>query len=277
MSARGYTERAIVAIDARRQRARRDNVLVEAPLEIRWAGDALATTMRTPGQDHDLALGFLRAEGVIQSAAEVGTVAHCGRPGEAGFGNVIDVSPGPGVALDPERRLRRGSLVSSSCGVCGRQSIADLLAREQAITDDARVELRVLLQCVAELPHHQPLFEKTGGVHGAALFDEHGTLLGCAEDIGRHNAVDKLIGRALRGELGPGRLLVVSGRLSFEIIHKAAVLRVPIVASVSAASSLAIDLADAFQICAVGFARQGRANIYTHAHRIESQWVPGEV
>lgn len=260
----------------------RDTLICEEPLEIRWAGDTLATTMRTPGQDHDLALGFLRAEGVISSLSDVGSVAHCGRVGDEHFGNVIDVTPGPGVAIDVEQRLRRGTLVSSSCGVCGRQSIDDLLARESALHCTRSMPVQTILQATRTLREHQPLFAATGGVHGAALWSQSGRFLAASEDIGRHNAVDKLIGMTLRGAFADARrssdagddapcLLVVSGRISFEIVHKAAVLRVPIVASISAASTLAVDLAEALGICALGFVRVNRANIYSCSDRVRER------
>lgn len=249
---------------------RSDALVVEEPLEIRWAGETIATTMRTPGRDHDLALGFLHSEGIIESAADVSTVAHCGRLGEPGYGNVIDVTPGPGASIDIDARMRRGTLVSSACGVCGRQSIDDLLSRLKPLPSSDALPLDLIFNAVSNLWQEQPLFVQTGGAHGAALFSAQGECLSVAEDIGRHNAVDKLVGVQLRAPRSDLALLVVSGRLSFEMVQKAAVLAVPVVASVSAASSLAVELADALGLCAVGFIRDERANIYTHPKRLRT-------
>ena len=249
-----------------------DDIAVEEPLEIRVAGDALVLTMRTPGNDPDLAIGFLFAEGIIASIADVGTVAHCGRPGEEGYGNAIDVAPGPGVSLDPERlsTTRRGTLTTAACGVCGRRSIDDLLARTGPVPAGSRVPLEVVAGSTAQLLRVQPAFERTGGLHAAAALDSGGEILAGAEDVGRHNAVDKVIGALLRtGALARARVLAVSGRVSFEIVQKAAVARIPIVAGVSAPTSLAVDLADRLGITLAGFVRDGALNLYAHRHRIE--------
>lgn len=252
-----------------------DDVVVEEPLEIRIAGDALAVTMRTPGQDEDLALGFLFAEGLIRTAADVGRVAHCGRPGDDGYGNTVDVIPGPGAVLDPDRvrSSRRGTLITAACGVCGRQSIDDLLARLEPWGEGEprglTVSVDVLGRCTRELREEQANFARTGGVHAASLLDRSGQILTVAEDVGRHNAVDKVIGALLReGRLGEATMLVVSGRASFEIVQKAAVARVPIVAAVSAPTSLAVDLAERLGLTLCGFVREGRLNIYAHSERV---------
>lgn len=239
-----------------------DELVVEEPLEIRVAGDPVAVTMRTPGDDHDLVLGFLFAEGVVRSVADVGTLAHCGRPGEEGFGNVMDVAPGPGVVLVVGDGTRRGTLTTAACGVCGRRTIADLTARcrpvRPATVSDAQVHA-----ARARLVETQAVFSRTGGLHGAALVDEDGALLAAAEDVGRHNAVDKVVGACLRsGTLSRAHLLFVSGRTSFEIVQKAAVAGVPAVAGVSAASTLAVDLATAMGMSLAGFVREGRATWY---------------
>src|SRR6185369_4112416 len=178
-----------------------DRVAVEEPLEIRVAGDALAITMRTPGADRELALGFLFAEGVIRSIDDVGSVAHCGRPGEEGFGNVIEVLPGPGVALAPERvaGARRGTLTTSSCGVCGRGSIDDLASICDPLTDPTHIEATLLERLVSSMRAEQLVFDETGGVHAAALFDPAGGPPIVREDVGRHNAVDKVVGALLFG------------------------------------------------------------------------------
>ena len=259
-----------------------DEVAIEEPLEIRVAGDPLAITMRTPGADRELALGFLHAEGVIRCVDDVGSVAHCGRPGEEGFGNVIDVLPGPGVVLAPEAiaGTRRGTLTSAACGVCGRLSIDDLISRCGPVRDGATIEATALGRMVSLMREHQALFARTGGVHAAALFPS--LLPGAAadpsaaadpivrEDVGRHNAVDKVVGALVFARALPatGRPLVVSGRASFEIVQKAAAAGIPIVASVSAPSSLAIDLAARMNVTLVAFLRGQTMSVYT---------VPGRV
>jgi FdhD protein len=259
-------------------RATSDAVLVEEPLELRIAGDPLVVTMRTPGDDHALALGFLFAEGVIASLADVGSIVHCGHPGEPGYGNVVDVAPGPGVALDPERILscRREFSVTSSCGVCGRHAIEDLLARvrplERAGTSLSRARLFELPERLRE---HQQAFARTGGAHAAAAFDADGQALAWAEDVGRHNAVDKVIGRlllsgSLSSHANAATLLFVSGRTSFEIVQKALSAQLTLVAGVSAPSSLAVALAERAGITLLGFVREGRANVYTHPDRIQA-------
>jgi FdhD protein len=259
-----------------------DDVAVEEPLEIRVAGDPLAITMRTPGSDRELALGFLYAEGVIRSIDDVGSVAHCGRPGDEGFGNVIDVLPGPGRVLAPERieGTRRGTLTSAACGVCGRLSIDDLVDRCAVLHDDTRVEATALAGLVGLMRDRQALFARTGGTHAAALFtpppagaDTGGAerappILG--EDVGRHNAVDKVVGGLILARALPaaGRVMLVSGRASFEIVQKAAMAGIPVVASVSAPSSLAIDLAARMNLTLVAFLRGATMSVYTAPERI---------
>lgn len=285
----GVTRRAMRRVEPanRPGRSQTDELVVEEPLEIRVAGDPLAVTMRTPGEDHDLALGFLFAEGVIAGTADVGTIAHCGRPGEEGWGNVIDVSPGPGVVLDPERlaQSRRGTLTTAACGVCGRRSIDDLLARTGTLPAGPTVPWEVLSGCTARLEEVQDNFSRTGGIHAAAAMDASGAILAAAEDVGRHNAVDKVLGAALRrdllavGHAGGLRatLLVVSGRISFEILQKAAVAGIPVVAGVSAPTSLAVDLAERSNVTLAGFVRRGALNLYTHPERVTDLDAPARV
>jgi FdhD protein len=279
----GVTRRPVVKLGAppRTGLAESDDVAVEEPLEIRVAGDALAVTMRTPGADRELALGFLYAEGVIRSIDDVGSVAHCGRPVDEGFGNVIDVLPGPGVVLAPERiaGTRRGTLTAAACGVCGRLTIEDLIARCAPVVDDSRIEATTLARFAGPMRDQQALFARTGGVHAAALFAV--PPLGGAdrppdaaplvrEDVGRHNAVDKVIGALIFARALPARahVLVVSGRTSFEIVQKAAVAGIPIVASVSAPSSLAIDLAARMNVTLVAFLRGESMSVYSTPTRI---------
>ncbi|BDG04498.1 formate dehydrogenase accessory sulfurtransferase FdhD [Anaeromyxobacter oryzae] len=257
-----------------------DAVAVEEPLEIRVDGDRIATTMRTPGSDHDLALGFLLAEGIIAGAEDVGSMFHCGRPGEEGYGNVLDVTSAGGHRIDPERILdsRRFLPVSSACGVCGREAIDRLLARVPAVASDARADRALVVRAMDALRRSQPVFERTGGLHAAVLVGAGGEVLAAAEDVGRHNAVDKVVGALLRqGVLGAratasGRpvVLAVSGRAGFEIVQKAAVAGVPVVASVSAPSSLAVDLAVRAGVALLGFVRGERMNVYAHAWRVDA-------
>ena len=248
-----------------------DEIVQEEPLEIRAAGETLAVTMRTPGADRELALGFLLAEGVIASRDDVGSVAHCGRPDQEGYGNTIDVRPGAGVSLDIDRvsATRRGTLTTSACGVCGRRSVDDVLERCVPLPPGQIVGAQTILAAVEGLRGRQPNFARTGGIHGAALLSSAGEVLASAEDIGRHNAVDKVVGALLlSNRLGEAALLVVSGRASFEVVQKAIAARVPVVASVSAASSLAIDLALATNVTLCGFARGSSMTVYTHPERL---------
>lgn len=251
-----------------------DDVVAEEPLEIRAAGETMAITMRTPGADRELAVGFLFAEGVIASRDDVGSVAHCGRPDQEGFGNTIDVRPGAGVSLDLDRlsATRRGTLTTAACGVCGRRSVDDVIGRcvPQKVAT-AMISAAMISQATAALRKLQPNFTRTGGVHAAALHDARGAVLAAFEDIGRHNALDKVVGKLLLEGRIPGNeaaLLVVSGRASFEVVQKASAANIPIIASVSAASSLAVDLARAAGITLCGFVRDGNLTVYSHPERI---------
>jgi FdhD protein len=259
-----------------------DTLAVEEPLEVRVDGETVAVTMRTPGSDADLALGFLFAEGMIGGVGDVGSVAHCGRPGEEGYGNVIDVRSSGGHRIDPDRVLegRRWSTTSSACGVCGRRSIDGLLDRCAPVGDAPAATAEEILRAMARLGELQPVFARTGGLHAAAAFASGGALLASAEDVGRHNAVDKVVGALLRSGLtglpsgGGAALLAVSGRTSFEIVQKAAAARIPLVSGVSAPSSLAVDLARASGIALCGFARGDRLNVYSHAERVVGAAAP---
>jgi FdhD protein len=251
-----------------------DDIVAEEPLEIRAQGETLAVTMRTPGADRELAIGFLFAEGVIGSRDDVGSVAHCGRPGEEGFGNVIDVTAAPGFDLDVDKlsATRRGTLTTAACGVCGRRSVDDVIERcrpQKVVT--AMIAAATINQAIDSLRSRQPNFARTGGVHAAAMHDVAGAVLATFEDIGRHNAVDKTVGKLLLDGVLPKispALLVVSGRASFEVVQKASAAGVAVIASVSAASSLAVDLARASGITLCGFARNGSMTVYSHVERI---------
>jgi FdhD protein len=274
---RGVAQRPVTRLERGEASVRLDALVVEEPLEIRVDGETVATTMRTPGQDGELALGFLFAEGIIEGAADVGSVAHCGRHGEEGYGNVLDVRSAGGHRIDPERVLegRRWAPPTSACGICGRRTIDDLLSRARPVDPEVRLPRTILAAAQEALRTRQPIFARTGGLHAAALLAADGTVLAAAEDVGRHNAVDKAVGQLVRaGTLGSRAegtrpvVLAVSGRAGFEIVQKAAAAGVPVVASVSAPSSLAAELADRASIALAGFVRGDACNVYTHAWRL---------
>ncbi len=245
-------QRSIERLDGADRSPARDLVVVEEPLELRARGVAVATVMRTPGNDLELVRGLLHAEGVIGTVTQIDDTT-------------VDVD------ADPAAFARRGLLATAACGVCGRAAIADLETRARAVDADTTIEVATLAALPAHLRAAQPVFDATGGLHGAALFTTSGTLVVAREDIGRHNAVDKVVGWALDARLDPAlHVLVLSGRAGYELVHKAIVLGVPIVASVSAPSSLAIALAERFNIALVGFVRDGRANVYAHGWRLRS-------
>jgi FdhD protein len=261
--------------------ARADEVAREEPLEIRLNDEVVAVIMRTPGDDERLALGFLLAEGIVSTADDLASLAHCGRVGTEGFGNVINAVPAPGsrIEWDPALVPRRATVTSSACGVCGRLSIEDLLAASPPLERGGRLDPRLIASAVEGLQRRQPLFGRTGGTHGAAAHDRDGAALAVHEDVGRHNAVDKVVGAlAIARRAGDRReaaMLVVSGRAGFEIVQKAVRARIPVVASVSAPTSLSVDLAERAGITLVGFARQGRMNVYAHAERVEPDPTAG--
>jgi FdhD protein len=267
--------RAVQVTRSTGERSHRDEALLiaEEPLEIRIAGDPLAVTMRTPGDDRALVLGFLWAEGIISALDDVGAIAHCGRPGDEAFGNTIDVTPGPGARLCvSDERSRRGTLVTSACGVCGRQSIDDLLLRCAPLPSGGVMSAAAVAGAVATLRTRQPLFARTGGCHAASLVSLSGEHLVTFEDVGRHNAVDKLVGSLLLTGQIPARerALVVSGRTSFEIVQKAVCAGIPIVIGVSAPSSLAVELAERTNSTLLGFARAAECVIYAGGERLEA-------
>lgn len=251
---------------------RMDEVALEEPLEIRVAGEVLAVTMRTPGHDHELSVGFLFAEGLIESQDDIGSIRHCGRTKDADYGNVIDVLPAPGTALDVERAssLRRGTLTTASCGICGRTTVDDLMAHCTRRDDNSRISREALARLTERLRDLQPGFQRTGGVHAAGLAEIDGSYRCVREDVGRHNAVDKVVGRHLldRALPGPGCVLVVSGRTSFEIVQKAARAGVCAVVGISAPSSLAVQTAARAGITLIGFARDRTFSVYAGPERI---------
>lgn len=242
-----------------------DEVAREEPLEIRVAGRAVSVTMRTPGHDEELALGFLLGEGVIARAGDVEHVRRC----DQSRGDVIDVLVAPSVAVDMAR-LTRHVFASSSCGVCGAATIDAVRKRFPPVKAGPQVRADVLLSLTDQLRAEQGGFDRTGGLHAAGLFQRSGRLVVAREDVGRHNAVDKVIGWALREGLLPlsSLVLMVSGRASFEIVQKALGAGIPMVAAVSAPSSLAVDLAGEANMTLVGFLRPDRFNVYTHHDRV---------
>lgn len=251
--------------------SRVEQVVIEEPLELRLQGEPLLVTLRTPGHDHELVAGLLLGEGLIRSRDDLGTLAHCGRADEEGYGNALDVAPAPGTVLSSEQleRARRAITSAAGCGVCGRRSIDDLLAR-CAPLPEVRFERAALARLPDELSRFQDRFRLTGGLHAAGLTAPDGTLAVVREDVGRHNAVDKVLGRALLDGRLPltGSALVVSGRAGFEIVAKAIAAGVGALVAVSAASSLAIDLAGRSGLVLAGFARGGGLTVYAGTERL---------
>jgi FdhD protein len=233
-----------------------DEVAVEEPLEIRVDGAPIAVTMRTPGEDEELALGFLHGEGLIDGPRDA-------RPPADLAANVVEVA-GP-LSRSPDARR---FYTSSSCGVCGKGALEEVQVQAPAVGEGPRVSRELL----ADLPERlaQPAFERSGGLHATGLFDAEGVLICAREDVGRHNAMDKVIGRALLDGRLPlaGSILCVSGRLAFELVQKAAVAGCPILVGVGAPTSLAIELAADRRMTLAGFARDGRVNVYSGAERL---------
>ena len=250
----------------------RDVAASEEPLEIRLHGAPFVVTMRTPGADRELAAGFLLSERIIREADDLGTIRHCADAGSAGEGNVLNVTLTGEASGRAKRELARRRLVttSSACGVCGRQSVDDLMQDIPHLDVSWSMRSEVIATLPARLRHAQAVFSETGGLHAAGLFGPDGTLVAVAEDVGRHNAVDKVIGSQLLTDHFPlgDRLLFVSGRTSFEIVQKAVVAGIQLIAAVSAPSSLAIDLARSANATLLGFVRGDTFNIYTGVERI---------
>lgn len=253
---------------------RPDTLVVEEPLEIRVGGSALAVTMRTPGHDVELAHGFLLTEGVIDSREDIAVARYCDGVDDDGQNtyNVLDITLADGVA-PPEPGVERNFYTTSSCGVCGKGSLeaVRLKTRHSPSGDEVRIKSSVLATMPDTLRESQKVFDSTGGLHAAALFDRDGRMLVLREDVGRHNAVDKVVGWAAGEGLIPlrGSVLMVSGRASFELAQKAVMAGIPVLAAVSAPSSLAVDLADESGLTVVGFLRGDNMNIYSHTDRIE--------
>lgn len=246
-----------------------DRVACEEPLEIRIEQEPLAVIMRTPGDDIELALGFLYAEEIIKSTDDVGTVAHCKSGTDPNLENVVNVTLAPDRRGSVEAKLAqkkaaRSTVTSSSCGVCGKLTIESLQASAQPFAREAVIDPALISSLPNALRSAQQIFDQTGGLHAAALFDRTGQLLVLREDVGRHNAVDKCVGAMLLREALPidRAILMVSGRTSFEILQKALMARVQTVAAVSAPSSLAVELARASKMGLCGFVRGENLNVY---------------
>ncbi|MFI5936166.1 formate dehydrogenase accessory sulfurtransferase FdhD [Actinoplanes sp. NPDC051494] len=272
--ARTMNRRPVMKInldDAAEPRRRPDDLAAEEPLEIRLRKEPLAVTMRTPGQDIDLAMGFLLTEGIIRTADDVLTAQLCAGTDTPNTYNVVDVVLGadvPPPVTDPSRNF----YTTSSCGVCGKASIDAVRTRSQfdVGTDEMTVTARTLSELPDKLRAVQRTFERTGGLHAAGLFTADGELLVLREDVGRHNAVDKVIGWALREGRLPltGHVLLVSGRASFELTQKAWMAGLPVLAAVSAPSTLAAELADEAGMTLVGFLRGPSMNVYSGSQRV---------
>ncbi|MGW9371393.1 formate dehydrogenase accessory sulfurtransferase FdhD [Streptomyces xanthophaeus] len=254
---------------------RPDTLVAEEPLEIRLNGKPLAITMRTPGDDFALAVGFLVSEGVLGAASEVRAVTYCEGADENGVNtyNVVNVQLAAGVPV-PDITLERNVYTTSSCGLCGKASLDAVRTATRfpgaAAADPVRVPAELLGKLPDRLRAAQKVFDRTGGLHAAGLFSAQGELLDVREDVGRHNAVDKVVGRALQGGLLPltGAVLLVSGRASFELAQKAVMAGIPVLAAVSAPSSLAVDLALESGLTLVGFLRGADMNVYAGEERI---------
>ncbi len=259
---------------------RPDTLAVEEPLEVRVDGTSVAVTMRTPGDDFDLAIGFLLTEGIVAEAGAVRQVMHCLDADESGSPtyNVVDITLAGGAVPDTSRTAR-SSYVSSACGVCGKTSIDAITAtsRYAVAADAVRLDPSVVAGMPQALRARQKVFDRTGGLHAAGLFTADGELLAVREDVGRHNAVDKVVGWAAREGRLPltGHVLVVSGRASFELTQKAVMAGVPALVSVSAASSLAVQLAAEAGLTLVAFVRPPHLTVYAGDHRLTSALPQG--
>ncbi|OMC53989.1 sufurtransferase FdhD [Mycobacterium sp. IS-2888] len=263
--------RRVRHLSADRATTRPETLAVEEPLEIRVNGAPVTVTMRTPGSDIELAQGFLLTEGIIGRREDVVTIRYCGGHDDENTYNVLDVTLAPGVA-PPDLDVTRNFYTTSSCGVCGKASLeaVRVMGRFSPGSDPASVSAATLKAMPDQLRSAQKVFASTGGLHAAALFGVDGAMLAVREDIGRHNAVDKVIGWALEHDRVPlsATVLLVSGRASFELTQKAVMAAIPVLAAVSAPSSLAVSLAEESGVTLVAFLRQDSMNVYTRADRI---------
>jgi FdhD protein len=254
------------------QERREEYLTVEEPLELRLGGRSLAVIMRTPGHDHELARGFLLTEGIIRQGDDIVALQPASDADGLPLANVLDITLRASLMTEEaESAFSRRFAVSASCGLCGKESIADVLCTSEPVAmDNFSVPAGKLYELPARLREAQAVFTHTGGLHAAGLFNERGELCLLREDVGRHNAVDKLIGHGLLHATLPysRSILLVSGRTSFEIIQKALWARIPCIAAISAPSSLAVELAEQGGITLVGFLRAQTMNVYSHPERI---------
>ncbi|MGY4099008.1 formate dehydrogenase accessory sulfurtransferase FdhD [Nocardia sp. R16R-3T] len=270
------TRRPVVRIRDGRHSRRPDTLVAEEPLEIRIAGHPISVTMRTPGHDFDLAAGFLVSEGAVWATDQLTGLRYCSDAAAEGGNtyNIVDVDLAPGM-VGPDTSLQRNFYTTSSCGLCGKASLeAVRTSTKWSVADDPlAVTPTVLTTLPDRLRAAQQVFDSTGGLHAAGLFTADGRLLCLREDVGRHNAVDKVVGHALRSGLLPLRetILMVSGRASFELVQKAVMAGIPMLAAVSAPSSLAVDLAAENGLTLVGFLRGTSMNVYTAAERLRTE------
>lgn len=248
-----------------------DSVVVEEPLEIRIGEESLTVTMRTPGDDFDLIAGFLFAEGLIRSAADIRFMGYGVNPNDPDRQNVVQVALSEEAARLLDTSRRRNFAATASCGVCGKANLeAVRCVLPPRIESDFRVSVGVIRSLNEKMRAAQRVFATTGGLHAAGLFDGAGSLLALREDVGRHNAVDKLIGAEVLARRVPlsDHLLMVSGRVSFEIVQKVAMAGVPVLCAVSAPSSLAVQLSQEWNMTLIGFLRGDTMNVYTGAERV---------
>ena len=274
----GYTRRSpsrrvqVVRVTSEGTEWREDTAAVEEPLEVRLHDRSFAVIMRTPGHDRELVAGFLLAEGVISGSDDLGAVEHCRHPDHPQVHNIVNVFLlGDAAQSLPEKLSeRRHVLANASCGVCGRTTIESLQARAAPLAVTATIHPDLAYALPDRLRAGQPLFEETGALHAAGIFTVEGECVTIAEDVGRHNAVDKTVGRQLLNDRLPlaGHVLMVSGRASYEIVQKAWLAGLEIICAVSAPSSLAIELAESAGITLIGFARRGTFNVYSHRERV---------
>lgn len=277
-NAKSFSEVSVSKI-YREQVVEADDVLaVEEPLEIRIGfvdknirkHQAISITMRTPGDDFELAVGFLFTEGIIKSSAQIKDIKHCGKIGQVGFQNTVRVDLQNNVEVD-FKKLERHFYTTSSCGVCGKTSIEALQTGATKLEqNDFVIESDLIHELPNKLLEKQSIFERTGGLHASALFDKNGILDILREDVGRHNALDKIIGAKFLVNKPPlnDKILLLSGRISFELVQKTLMAGIPIIVAVGSPSSLAVESAEEFNITLIGFVRDGRFNIYTGKHRI---------
>jgi len=274
-------ELSITEVSKRSSRKRFDTIATEEPLEIRvlkynnadhdWTRYSLAVTMRTPGSDFELAAGFLFSEGVVRSKSDIVKISYCADPREKQQYNIVNVYLADEVSFEPSK-LSRHIYTSSSCGICGKGSIDQVKAVcWSKPVGDFKVTFDKLSSLSAKLAASQSMFNRTGGLHASGLFDIDARLLSSREDVGRHNALDKLVGSLLLKDRLPasGTILLVSGRASFELVQKAALAGMPFMAAVGAPSNLAVSLAEEYGITLVGFLRGERFNVYSSIERVE--------